>query len=43
MENNDLKIKTESISSFIRSFFDEYRTEFIYQNEDSLTILLNDT
>lgn len=42
MENNDLKIKTESISSFIRSFFDEYRTEFIYQNEDSLTILLND-
>ena len=42
MNKQELLEKVESTISFVRSFLDEYRDEFIYENEGVLLVLLDD-
>ena len=42
MNKQELLEKVESTVSFVRSFLDEYRDEFIYENEGVLLVLLDD-
>lgn len=42
MNKQDLLNKINSNFSFIKSFLDEYREEWVYEKEDRLTNLLND-
>ena len=42
MEKQVLLEKTNSYITCIKSFFDEYRDEWVYEKEDRLMTLLND-
>ena len=42
MEKQDLLNIVSSYSSFIKDLLDEYREEWVYKREDTLTNLLND-
>lgn len=42
MNKQDLFDKVNSLFSFMKSFLDEYREEWVYEKEDRLTNLLND-